>query len=456
LESFVALDVRDAERKSALLVEADAAMAHVKRGADLLAGVKLLGLNAQDAEDLQLRMVDSFLAGQLDGVIDADKHPDPASSLSAAKKERVFHWEFEFPEVFEKGGFSAFVGNPPFQGGQRISIMTSDNYLKYLKNSFLSFTGTGDLCALFFLRCYELLSKKGTFGLIATNTISQGDTRATGLDEIVKNSGNIYRAFSSMPWTGVAAVYVSIVHIYKGIFSGKKLLNDKHVDVISSLLDDTIIVGNPESLIENSGKSSIGSYVLGAGFILTPEEASSLIEKDSKNKDVLFPIINGSELNSHFDQSPSRWVINFFDWSLEKAEEYPDCIERVRQLVKPERSHLIGRNPIGTKRGNYWWQYGSDARNLYSNIKLMKRVLVVAATSKTVAFTFVKTGLVFSHALVVFAFDDNSHFSVLQSSFHNSWVLKYASSLKGDTRYTPSDCFETYPFPKNLEGLESV
>src|SRR5208283_4696408 len=34
-----------------------------------------------------------------------------------------FHWEIEFPEVFDRanGGFDAFVGNPPFMGGSKIS-----------------------------------------------------------------------------------------------------------------------------------------------------------------------------------------------------------------------------------------------------------------------------------------------------------------------------------------------
>ncbi len=49
------------------------------------------------------------------------------------------------------------------------------------------------------------------------------------------------------------------------------------------------------------------------GFVLTPEEAQALIEKDPRNKDVLFPYLNGQDLNSNPDQSPSRWVINFHD-----------------------------------------------------------------------------------------------------------------------------------------------
>ncbi len=54
-----------------------------------------------------------------------DKGPTEEFQQVAAKERRgqkFFHWPLEFPEVIVKrGGFDAFVGNPPFLGGQRIS-----------------------------------------------------------------------------------------------------------------------------------------------------------------------------------------------------------------------------------------------------------------------------------------------------------------------------------------------
>ena len=89
------------------------------------------------------------------------------------------------------------------------------------------------------------------------------------------------------------------------------------------------------------------------GFVLTPEEAQALIDKDPKNKDVLFPYLNGEDLNSRTDQSPSRWVINFKHWALDAdhddpknpkgppyAANYPDCLEIVEERVKPQRTSL--------------------------------------------------------------------------------------------------------------------
>ena len=297
LEVFEVKDVRDAEHKAALLKEADTAMEHVKRGCDLLTGARLLGLSEGEIEELQLGLLFPYMAGELGGNIDAEKHPNAAHAWNAAKKEHVFHWEFEFPEVFQNGGFSAFVGNPPFLGGKRISTNFGLNYLIYLKTKWTHTAGSADICTYFFLRSFENLVKGGNLGLIATNTIAQGDTREVGLDFIVSNNGIIYTAFSSVPWPGQAAVAVSIVYITKGSFDGKKYLDDVVVESISSQLAD---FGNlfPYRLRNNKGKSHYGTVVLGTGFMLQPHEAKALIDKDKSNKEVLFPFINGDDLSS--------------------------------------------------------------------------------------------------------------------------------------------------------------
>ncbi len=457
LESFVALDVRDAERKSALLVEADAAMAHVKRGADLLAGVKLLGWNAQDAEDLQLRMVDPFLAGQLDGVIDADNHPDPASALSAAKKERVFHWEFEFPEVFEHGGFSAFVGNPPFLGGRNITAQYGSKYSDTLRSLYSSANGGADLCAYFFVRAYDLLIKKGCFGLIATNSISQGDTRLTGLDFVLDNKGNIYFAHSSLAWPGVAAVSVSVVHVIKSDFSGDVWLDENKVTKISSalsILEDGFI-GKPNKLSQNSGKSFQGSIILGMGFILDEEYAKSLISQNPLYKDVVFPYLNGEDLNSRFDQSASRWVINFGERSEKEAQKYKQCFEIIKEKVYPERQTKdVKKYPRMVLE---WWKYWNNRKELHQTIESLSRTLAISRVSSHHVLEFVPIEQVFSERLVVLAFSDSATFGLLSSTIHEAWARRPGTTTH-ETRgtYFPSETFETFPFPKNLEGLEQI
>src|SRR5258708_32266341 len=184
------------------------------------------------------------------------------------------------------------------------------------------------------------------------------------------------------------------------------------------------------------------------GFVLEPDEAEALIAKDHSNRDVLFPYLNGEDLNSRFDQSPSRWVINFHDWSLERAETYPDCMKIVREKVKPERSK--NNRQVYKDR---WWHYAEKRPALYSTIADMRRVLVRARIANTHSMAYVPNGWVYNEKVVVFA---DSSFTILQSNVHESWARKYSSTLRTDMQYTPSDCFETFPFPKNMEGLEDI
>ena len=96
--------------------------------------------------------------------------------------------------------------------------------------------GNADLVAHFFRRAFNLLRKDGCFGLIATNTIGQGDTRSTGLRWICKNGGTIYRAIKRLKWPGEAAVVVSVVHVSQGAMSGAVLLGWKTVPSITAFL----------------------------------------------------------------------------------------------------------------------------------------------------------------------------------------------------------------------------
>ena len=214
-----------------------------------------------------------------------------------------------------------------------------------------------------------------------------------GLDQITASGWTIPRAIPSRKWPGEASLEVAHIWLKHGQWHGPSLLNDTVVESITSFLTTPgKAQGKPYILEANAGKSFIGSYVLGMGFVLTQEEAQALIAKDSRNKDVLFPYLNGEDLNSRSDQSPSRWVINFHDWPLERAETYPDCMKIVREKVKSERS----KNNRQVYRDR-WWHYAEKRPALYSTIADMKRVLVTAIITAHLAPVFRPASEVYSH-----------------------------------------------------------
>ena len=362
-----------------------------------------------------------------------------------ADRKNFFHWFLEFPEIIENGGFDCILGNPPFLGGQKLSGTYGLAQLEYLKQAYAPI-GAVDLVTYFFRRIFTLIKEKGFQSLISTNTIAQGSAREGGLDVIVRQGGVINHAVRSMKWPGIAAVEVALVTITKQSWKGKYILAGKEVETITPYLDDSATLGNPYPLKQNEGKSFQGSIVLGKGFVLEPHEAEVLIRKNRKNREVLFPYLNGDDLNSNSDQAPSRWVINFFDWSEEKCrDEYPECFDIVERLVKPER-YKQNREI----RKKLWWQFAEKASKLYRAIAKMDKILVIARTSKTVAFDFVQTAQVLNANLTILAISTNDTFLMMQSNVHVSWAWKYATLLKTDLIYQPSDVFETFPFPQNL------
>ncbi len=371
-----------------------------------------------------------------------------ARAQATAVQKRFFHWFLEFPEILQEGGFSCVLGNPPFLGNRGLRGAFGVEYLNYLTTAYAP-AGAIDLVGYFFRRIFTIIRNSGYQALISTNTIAQGGTREGSLDIIANDGGAIDFAMRSVKWPGVAAVNVSLVAIHKGAWNRSRFLDGKSVAFISTYLDDAKTIGEPLPLFANQGKSFQGSIVLGKGFILTEDEARKLIAKDPKNADVIFPYLNGDDLNSRPDQSPSRWVINFFDWPIEKAMEYEECFRRVEEKVKPERTRVnekgnfVLRKPLPQR----WWIYADKRTELYRTIAGMDRVLVIAQVSKTVGFSFTEPSKVLDAKLIVFAIADFDQFAFLQSGLHYYWAWKYCTTMKADMSYTPTKTFETFPFP---------
>jgi hypothetical protein len=382
------------------------------------------------------------------------------------------HWEIEFPEVFvrENPGFDAMVGNPPFLGGLKIETAMGRSWRAFLvetvANGKRGVRGTADLCAYFFTRCYRLTRHSyGSIGFIATNTIAQGDTRMVGLAQIARENGMIFMAETSKPWPGIATVHFSIVCVTRSERILPPLLNGQPVEAIASDLTkgEANVLPEPRRLAANKSKSFQGSIVLGSGFILEPKEASALIQADSKYESVVFPYMSGIDLNSRIDQSPSRWVINFWDYPLDRttapegytgpvARDFTNCINRIEELVRPGREAKPPTNSWNRKVRSEWWLFGQYRWALQKATSELKYVLILAATSNTVAFARIKNQIVFSNGLYVFAFDGFDAFALLQSTLHDCWARSRSSTMKGDLRYTNSSVFETFPFPENWQA----
>ena len=292
-----------------------------------------------------------------------------------AEPIRPLHWALEFPEVMRHGGFDAIVSNPPFMGGQKLTGQLGKDLREYLIQD-IGRGKRGQRRPVLLLpaprsrrshRTAEPASSPPTRSPRATPARSASirrsiwDGRSTGPRS--PNAGPARRRWRwRLLWTG-----------HPGEHEQRILDGNRVAGITPSLDPQSRMQGNPHRLAANAGQSFQGSIVLGTGFILEPEEAQDLIAKDPRNKAVLFPYLNGEDLNSRWDcsaQSLGDQLPRLAD--REEPRQYPDVFAIVDDKVKPTPAHEAGwqyvlRKPLRER----WWQYAE------------KRPATVAAPSPT-------------------------------------------------------------------------
>ncbi|MDO8795561.1 MAG: N-6 DNA methylase [Vicinamibacterales bacterium] len=451
----------DVPEKARLLREANEALHDVRHIGDLVVSAFFERDKPSDRQTLR-----AAYAGQVEQWLTESSQSDVGRGFSPAVTGPAvvtFHWEIEFPEVFTRpnGGFDAFVGNPPFAGKNTLANSNRPGYPVWLQTMHAESHGNADLVAHFYRRAFDLLRKDGAFGLIATNTIAQGDTRGTGLRWILHHDGTIFAARKRIKWPGEAAVVVSVVHVRKGALSGPFDLDGRIVDRITAFLFQAGVNDDPQRLIANANKSFQGPIVLGMGFTFDDTDKKGvaspislmheLIRKDPRNAERIFPYIGGEEVNDSPTHAHHRYAINFDQMLEEEARRWPELMAIVEAKVRPER---LAQNDRGAKE--LWWQFIRPRPELHGAIRNLDRVLVCTLHQEHWALTFLPSTVVFSHALGVIATESLSQLCILQCRVHELWARFLGSSLEERFRYTPSDCFETFPFPLGCESNEAL
>jgi len=442
IESMPSNTVEDVEAQEKLLAEAEERTARLRCAADLLLSVEFQGTSAADKQSLHDSM--AIQAGHYveNGTVEEFRQ----AVRKAMKGQQTFHWPLEFPEVFQKrGGFDAFVGNPPFLGGKRISTEHGERYERYLKAAFTRSKGAADLCCYFFRRAFILLRNRiAAMGLLATNSIVEGDSRDVGLGAILEDKGKVFRANHSFQWPGTAGVYASMILISRNADKQECFLGDTKVLTISAHLDD-YSTSSPHRLKRSGILFSEGPKQQGSGFIITGSEVERMLEEDRKNTEVIYPYLNAELFNNATKIEASAWAINFGVMEQEQAAKYAAPFAHLTQHVKPYRDTLTRQ--VHESR---FWLYWDKRERFFSAVQERGRILVCPRVTKYLTFRYYPPTWVFSEQLKLFDIQDHAHFSVLQSTLHECWARQYSGSLAETLRYSTSDAFETFPLPPDV------
>jgi hypothetical protein len=469
LQALSVITVRDATEKQRLHEELRAKLADLAVVADTVVGAALStagkpGVTMEDRLTTQIYRVRTALGdtsselersaalAALQGASSSWLRTGLPDEVPVPWERQCLHWPLAFPEVFLGSGrrrFDVIVGNPPFLGGTKISEALGQAYRQHLSQSVAGRpTNRADLVAFFLLRAADVGRR---FGLLATNTVSQGDTREVGLSVLIdERNWVVTSASKSSPWPGDATLEIAKLWLQEDAWDASVTLDGQCVARIDSLLQSAgRSVGPPKRLDANLGKSFLGDQLNSLGFVMSVREADDLIRIEPSARDIVRPYLSGEDLNTSPTQEASRLVITFHDWPLKRAERYPAALDLVRRRAKPDIDRK-GKNYKGWS--DRWWQFWMYKSALHRTTDELSRVVAIAKVSKTVAPVLAQSNAVFTDMVVIFAYDDDGHFGLLTSALHWWWAVTYASTMRTDLRYTPSDVFETFPQPMHESG----
>ena len=387
-----------------------------------------------------------------------EKGPTEEFEQNADKErrgQRMFHWPLEFPEVIVKrGGFDAFVGNPPFSAGAWLESSLGTSYRKHIVshivNDVTGLRGTADLCVYFMHRVVSLIRQSGFAGLILTNTVSEGDSRAVGLLQLASQGIEFYRANPSAKWPGTATLEVVMLWITTSSFKGELALGGRPVAHISpSLTEQDEPLDEPVELAANKPLICKGYELQGDGFKISWDVAQQIVSEDAKCAEVIFPLLTGDDLNNTPGCLPSCQVISFASRGLSKATQFRRPFEIVEREVKPHRLEYQGSTGRDKYLRTYWWLFRGHRKEVEDFSLTHARILVRSVVSKYSLFVFVDSTVVCTASMYCFLVDSDHLFACLQSSFHEAWSREYGSTLRVDLRYIAGRCFKTFPFAES-------
>ena len=341
------------------------------------------------------------------------------------------------------------VGNPPFLGAKLLRRNLGSEYVEAMFDAWGDdVAGMADLCCYWHELARRQVATRASkrAGLLATNSIRGGGSRQTL--ERIKDSGDIFMAWSDEPWVVEGAnVRVSIVGQDDGS-EAERTLDGTAVPEIHSGLTTGVDVTGARQLTENSGTAFIAT-VKGGAFDIPGKVAREMLRAPTNvngrtNEDVVVPWVNGMDITR---RARGMFIIDFgTDMPEAEAAAYEAPFSHVEEFVRPARSRK--REERTRKR---WWLHTRPIPGMRKSLAPLPRFIGTPTLAKHRLFVWLSAPTLPDHQLVAIAREDDYAFGVLHSRAHELWSLRMGTSLEDRPRYTPTSTFETFPFPWPLD-----
>ena len=364
--------------------------------------------------------------------------------------------EPEQPAEPEWPAVDYIVGNPPFLGHFPFREQLGDEYVNAVYDLYGDrIPNSSDLCCYWFekTRAHIEDGKARRAGLLGTQAIRFQSNRPVLAR--IKETGDIFSAVSDQDWVlDGASVHISIICFDDGSQT-TRILDGERVNNINADLTGGADLTQAKTLAENRNLSFQGIGKVG-DFDIPESVAIDMMAQPNPhgkpNSDVIKRWLNGVDIT----QRPRDvWIIDFgVDMPEAQAALYEAPFEYVKEKVMPERV-----NNRMSWRAEHWWLHGYPATQMRCALSSLPRYIATSLTAKHRIFAWEPQNTLPSNSVIAFAREDDYFFGVLHSRIHGLWATAMGTQLReaqSRPRYTPTTCFETFPFPTPTDSQRAA
>ncbi len=296
------------------------------------------------------------------------------------KQLNPMNFQSTFPEVFQKGGFDAIVGNPPY-----VRMEVFKPIKNYLKNRFDSHDERSDLYSYFIEQANKLLNKNGYYGVIVSNKFLRANygkplreylAENTNVEQVIDFAGlpvflgatvrTVILITSPKNGTEISTVYAPPLDIEKfkslqsGSFSVSTAIEDSTYQIPNNSLHKEIwnFSQNESNELLDSLKSrfvSLNDYCNGnicmgvksgltKAFVIDAGQRLEILRENPEADEIIKPFLNGRDVRHYQIESKNQFLI--YTYHGIKIEKFP----AVKKHLEPFKDKL---NKRATKQAWY-------------------------------------------------------------------------------------------------------
>ena len=384
---------------------------------------------------------------------------DDHKNLSAEEVQRInaFEWKAEFPEIFERGGFDAVIGNPPYVRQEGLG-----EFKEYFQKHYQVYHGVADLYAYFVEKGVCLLRSAGLFSYIVANKWMRANygaplrrwLKGQHIEEIID--------FGDLPVFLKATTYPCILRILKkapaerfpvcqvkslSFLSLSDYVDDNSYDVRQSDLDDTgwsLSDERTQALLAKLKGAGLplGEYVgrkiyygiktgLNEAFVIDETTRARLIAEDPKSAELMKPFLAGRDVKRYEQPANDKYLILIHrGWTRNKIEGSEDALSWLKRSYPAIANYLHPFAEAAEKRydkGEYWWELRTC--DYYDEFEKPK--IIIPAIVRAASYAYDRSGIYSNDKTSVIPTDDLYLLGILSSKVADIVIHSISSTKQG-------------------------